>query len=520
MKTFFTLFTFLSLFLIENLFSQAPNIQWEKSLGGSGDDEAFSIQQTTDNGFIVAGYSNSVDGDVTESNGVYDYWVLKLDEGGNITWQKTFGGSSNDFPYSVQQTTDSGFIVAGHAASPDGDVSGNHGSFDYWIAKLSASGDLQWQKSLGGSDAENAFTIQQISNGDFIVVGSSRSTDGDLTINHGLEDYWIVKLAANGNLIWQKSLGGSDNDRASSVQQTSDGGFVTVGYTWSNDGDVGLTHGQFDEWIVKLDSNGNFVWQKALGGTGGDEAKCIKQISGGGFIIAGYSGSNDGDVSNNHGDVDVWLLKLDANGNLVWQKCLGGTADDRANSVHLTTNGDFIISGYSYSNDGDVLENHGDADYWIMKVDADGNLLWEKSLGGSGTDAAYSAQQTSDGGFIVAGYSNSVNDDVSGNHGSSDFWIVKLSSDSATGISSLPSISISAFPNPSQSQLTVTLPQSFNEVTIRVHDLHGRIIVLETTYTNTQAQLNTATLPNGFYTLEIINNKTGENYMERFLKIN
>ena len=174
---------------------------------------------------------------------------------------------------------------------------------------------ISWQKCLGGSAHDNATSIQQTSDGGYIVAGNTFSNDGDVTGYHGGDDYWVVKLDSNGNMKWQKCLGGSYGDCAKYIQQTSDGGYIVAGYTFSNDGDVTGLHGDSDYWVVKLDSNGNIKWQKCLGGSGNEGASSIQQARDGGYIIAGASNYSDGDVTGNHGGYDSWIVKLDANGN-------------------------------------------------------------------------------------------------------------------------------------------------------------------------------------------------------------
>ena len=501
-----------------------PSIEWQKSVGGSSNDSAYCIQQTSDGGYIVAGSSYSNDSDVTENHGGEDYWIVKTDASGNIVWQKSFGGSSNDIAASIQQTSDGGFIVAGSSASNDGDVSGNHGLADYWIVKLDALGNLVWQKCFGGSKNDNAYSVQQTSDGGFIVAGSSYSNDDDVSGNHGFNDYWIVRLSSDGNLTWQKYFGGLHIDFASSVLQTADGGFIVAGSSSSPNGDVVGHHGSAfpDYWIMKLDVNGNIVWQKCLGSWEWDAPYSIRLIAGGGFIVAGYASFNNGDVTGNHGGSnDYWVAKLDPEGNLIWEKSLGGTGDDRAYSIDPTSDGGFIIAGGSNSDDGDVSGRHGASgnDEWIVKLNADGNLIWQKMWGGFGDELAYSILQTSEGGFIVAGSSNSHGGDVSGNHGNYDYWIVKLTSDQ-TGIASLSTNFISLYPNPVQSELNIDLTTSSIEATIRVYDLQGRIMSLPVSdfLTSSSVQLNTTSLSDGFYTLQIIDNKTGASTVGKFVK--
>lgn len=432
---------------IQYTFSQAPGIEWQQSLGGNGYDQAASIQQTTDGGYIVAGISNSINGDVTGHHGdffSFDCWVAKLSAAGAIQWQRSLGGSKNEGDilgstvYSVRQAADGGYIVAGSSKSDDGDVTGHHpgggeeDNYDYWLVKLSTAGDIQWQKSLGGSLNDHAFSVEPTNDGGYIVAGYSFSSDGDVTEHHGdeadpLEDCWVVKLDGTGTLQWQRSLGGTFHDQAFSVKQTADNGYIVAGYSVSNDGDVSGNSGD-SYWIVKLGASGNPEWQKTLGGSGVDKAHAIQETTDGGYIIAGASSSANGDVSGNHGGYDYWVVKTDATGNIEWQKALGGTEDDMAYDVQQTTEGGYIVAGYTQSNNGDVSGSHGAGDYWIVKLSASGNLEWQKALGGTGNEVAYAIRQTTGGGFIVAGWASSTDGDVALNKGGIyDYWIVKLS---------------------------------------------------------------------------------------------
>lgn len=481
-------------------FGQAPLIQWQQTLGGSDFDFANSIQQTSDGGYIVAGSSSSSDGDVTGGNGFIDsdYWIVKLDASGSLDWQKTLGGSGNDFAESIQQTSDGGYIVAGYSSSVDGDIISNKGFYDYWIVKLDALGNIDWQKTLGGSEDDYANSIQQTSDGGYIVAGSSKSIDGDITGNNGDYDYWIVKLDALGNIVWQKTLGGSGTEMVRSIQQTSDGGYIVAGFTKSSDGDVTGNNGDEDCWIVKLDALGNIDWQKTLGGSNTDDAYSIQQTTDGGYIVAGYSKSSDGDVSGNKGGEDYWIVKLDALGNIDWQKTLGGSNTDNPSSIQQTSDGGYIICGVSDSNDGDVIGNNGDEDYWIVKLDALGNLDWQKTLGGSNTDAASSIQQTSDGGYIIAGASNSSDGDLIGNNGSLDYWIVKLDSDASASLRKDELIKIEVAPNPTKDKVTLSVGSELEGKEFIITNASGQI-VLNGTFKETEQKLDLSNFENGVY---------------------
>ncbi|MFH1608705.1 MAG: T9SS type A sorting domain-containing protein [Patescibacteria group bacterium] len=413
------------LFFLSSFSSFAqPSIEWQKCIGGSTPDFAYSIQQTTDGGYVIAGSTYSAPG----SHGLQDYWVVKINPIGFIEWQKCLGGTGYDEATSIQQTTDGGYVVAGYSLSNNGDVTGNHGGSDYWITKLDSAGTLIWQKCFGGTGEDKAYSVQQTIDGGYIVAGYSFSNDGDVSGNHGVQDYWIIKINSVGTLIWQKCLGGTGEDKAYSIQQTTDEGYIVAGYTCSNDGDVSGNHNILkDFWIIKINSVGTLIWQKCLGGTGSDYAYFVKETVDGGYIVAGTTNSNNFNVSGNHGSSDCWITKVDSVGSLIWQKCLGGTAQDEATSIQQTTDGGYIIAGWSNSNNGDVSDNHGSYDYWIIKLNSAGTLVWQKSLGGSLEDKATSIQQTTDGGYIVAGYTNSNNGDISGNHGLRDYWVLKLS---------------------------------------------------------------------------------------------
>lgn len=448
----------IALFLTSMAHAQTPAIQWQKSYGGSGREQCYSIQQTTDGGYITAGWANSLDGDVTGNHGSYDYWVVKTNSAGTLQWQKSYGGSGDDEASFIQQTNDGGYIVCGTSGSTNGQVTGNHGGGgDCWIVKLDGAGTLQWEHTYGGSGNDFAQFIQQAADGGYIVVGGSTSTDGDVTGNHGSLDYWVVKIDSAGLLQWQKSLGGSGEDEAYSVKQTTDGGYIIAGNSMSTDGNVTGNHGGFDYWVVKLNGAGTLQWEKSYGGPGNEYAYSIAQTSDGGYAVSGGSNSNGGNVTGNHGNPDIWVVKLSSTGALQWQKSYGGSSDDECYSIQQTTDKGYVFAGYSASSDGDVTGYHGSglAEYWVVKTDSTGTLQWQKPLGGTAGDGAQCVQQTSDGGYIVSGSSNSSDGDAGGNHGVTDYWIVKLVGN-VNGVANVLQNSLTnAYPNPVHDQLFI-----------------------------------------------------------------
>lgn len=409
-------------------------IQWQTSLGGSQLDEATYIEPTSDGGYAVIGTSASIDGNVTGNHAGGEVWIVKLNSNGTIQWQNTMGGSGSDAGQFIRQTSDGGYVIAAYTNTPnDGDVSGLHinnmgNTTDAWIIKLDVLGNIQWQKCLGGTNNEVANAVEPTTGG-YIVSGYTNSADGDVTGWHTsspgtyLLDYWVVKLDNTGNILWQKALGGSMSDEGTTIMETIVGDYVVGGFSSSNDGDITAHHGttaHTDIWMAKLNSsNGNLIWEKSLGGTN-NESGDIRPTSDGGFIIASNSNSNDGDVSANYGDYDYWVAKLNATGTIQWEKSYGGSGFDGATSVAQTADGSYILAGASNSSDGNVTGNHGNTDYWVVKLEPDtataetACAIWDLSTSGAVTSVSgnVTAQQetvssgNSSPSMNIYGYSN------------------------------------------------------------------------------------------------------------------
>ncbi|MBK6996275.1 MAG: T9SS type A sorting domain-containing protein [Lewinellaceae bacterium] len=479
--------------------SAQPTIQWQKTLGGSTFEEIYSIQQTTDGGFVMVGVTLSNNGDVSGNHGGFDFWVVKMTVAGDIQWKKAYGGSNNDWPYSIQQTNDGGYIMTGLTMSNNGDVFGNHGDRDCWVVKLNEVGIIQWQKTLGGSGADEAFSVKQTNDSGYIVAGSSGSNDGDVSGNHGYDDTWVVKLSETGAIQWQKSLGGSSTDIARCIIQTMDGGYIMAGESDSNDGDVSVNYGNPDFWIVKLDGNGSIEWEKSLGGPALDVASAICQLGDGSYVVTGYVGSG---VPGHHGSFDYMVVKLSSSGEVVWDKVYGGSSIDQAFDIQPTTDGGFVVIGHTQSVNGDVLNNNGGKDFWVLKLNEAGEISWQKTLGGSMGESGYSIRQTNDGGYILGGFTWSTNGDLSGsgNQGESDFWVVKLSHESVgTEDIATQSSYLEIYPNPASHNITLQLASEEPALTLRITDLLARQLSHQTISNGGSADISA--LPNGFYLL-------------------
>lgn len=470
--------------------AQAPAIVWQKCYGGLGSENANCIQQTSDGGYIVAGYATSTSGDITSNHGGYDYWILKLNATGGIEWQRTYGGSFDDQANSVQQTSDGGYIVVGVSDSNNGDITNFRGDKDFWVLKLSASGDIEWQKKYGGDDKETAYAVKQTPDGGYIVAGNSYSYDGvimpvngDVTNFHGYTDGWVVKLSNTGTLEWQKCLGSTEIDDFFDIQLTADGGYIVTG-----------DYNVYGYWLVKLSSNGNVEWENFYSDT--DTAFTVRPTSDGGYIMAGDVVSRIGNATGHN----FGVIKVNNLGVKEWEKSYGGDGFfDIAKQIEQTPEGGYVITGVTNSSySGNVTgANNGLQDTWVIKISNSGVLQWQKCMGGSSYDGSNFIQRTTDGGYIVAGFAQSNNANVSGNHGGSDMWIVKLAPDSL-GLTdvTLTDSSVLFSPNPTADWITFS-----EEVKgVAVYDLNGKLVL---TSNSNIKELNVAMLKKGNYILKI-----------------
>lgn len=413
-------------------------IEWQKTFGGSNDEIARDVIETNDGGYAVIGYTKSIDGDITDKQSEEnDFWVLKLDSNGNLEWQKTYGGSGDDKGRAIIQTNDGGYAITGPSKSSDGDGSNNEGQHDHWILKLDTQGAIQWEKSYGFGGHDHSQSIMQTDDGGYFIGGYlDVSASGGLgnetvaknTTKHGVGEFWGQKLDANGDLQWRRYFGGSNNDRIYKVLPAHDGNIMLIGSSESNDFDIENSKGSYDYWVVKINNGGEKLWERSFGGSGIDDGYAATTTNDGNYLIAGSAISSDGDISSAKGNSDVWVIKIDDNGTMLWEKSYGGTEFDAAFAIAKSARGfdSYVIAGNSKSIDGDTTSNNGENDFWVLKIDSSGNLLFEKSLGGSGLDFAYGVVETSDQKIVVVGETESSDNDISTNNGQKDIWVAKI----------------------------------------------------------------------------------------------
>ncbi len=364
--------------------------EWSKTFGGTEADYAWLVKQTSDKGYILVG------GTISFGAGDHDVWLIKTDSSGNEEWNKTFGGTDYDDAHSVQQTSDGGYIIAGST------VCFGAGKYDAWVIKTDGSGNEEWSKTFGGTEDDYAYYVQQTSDRGYVIAGETWS------FGAGGKDAWLIKIDSSGNEEWSKTFGGKDGEWVQSVQQTSDKGYIIAGNIAFDE------TGNHDVLLIKTDSHGNEEWTKTFGGTGDEEGEKVQQTSDGGYILVG------GTTSFGNGSWDFWLVKTDSKGNKEWSKTFGGTEAEGAKEVQQTSDKGYILTGKTRSfgakrEDGSRVWNG-----LLVKTDSSGNEEWSKNLGGLDDEEMFSVIQISDGGYIVAGKTKSFSDNENW-----DVWLVK-----------------------------------------------------------------------------------------------
>jgi len=470
---------FISSFLYLGIFAQYTQIENQTTMGGSLIDGLYEIKPTSDGGYIVTGASSSNDGDIEGNNGMIDGWLIKLNNNLEPEWKRTVGGTSFDLFYSVDVSSDGGYIGGGFSYSNDGGISGNHGLSDGLIMKFDQQGNIEWQKCIGDENANEFYQIKSTSDNGIVAVGKN-NTDG-----------WIVKLNSSQEIEWEKNFNNSMGfQQFFSVIQTDDGGYIAVGY---------LNEGTSSGLIVRIDTYGNTLWENTYGEGSLDLIYGVHQISDG-FIVVGTSNAVD---ENKQG----WIMKINENGELQWENTLGTSRDDQFNAVTELPNGDYLATGMTNFLVGDP--NTGDA--WIVRINANGELLWQDALGGSKTDGfANSLLRISASSFLVAGSSQSSDGDVTtGNQGDSDGWVVKFNLEELSMQEQDQSV-VCLYPNPTTGIINLQTKEKINSVS--VYNAVGQKVSFNS-LNNENTSIDISNLPGGVYFVEIIiNDKTTKRY--------
>ncbi len=484
-------FFLLSFFWFTSFYSQAPNIDWVKLYGGNLGEYFRSMIKTQDGGYLVGGWSNSsVSGDKTDPmiGFNYDYWVLKIDALGTIQWQKTIGGgrtwglgdeAGEILNYILEAKDGSGYYLCGYS---DSGIIGmktepSFGGFDYWAVKIDLTGNIIWQKTLGGSSNDYLYSAASTADGGCIVGGVSFSSISGIKTesSRGVEDYWVVKLGSSGLIEWQKTLGGSSTDELYGIVPSEDG-YLLAGLSSSSiSGDkTEDTKGYGDFWIVKLNLSGELIWQKDIGGTGGDLLyTAIKTSSG--YLLGGESTSDSGydKTENSRGSSDYWMVAIDEQGNPLWDKTFGGNDVDLLLELAEAPDNGYVLVGNSSSNiSGDKSSNvYGDSDGWVIRTDNTGNMLWQLDIGGIGFDGLNDVVSLEDGSFLIGGASwdNSSNTGniFANTKGGIDYLLVKLAPEQLSK-DEFSIDNIKVYPNPTLKDIEVDFIDNFEQVDVEI----------------------------------------------------
>ena len=411
--------------------AQLYSLSFEKNYGGSLYDWPAGFVLLEDSSIVVAAQTNSNDYDVTSEHIGSDYWIYKIDKNGIVLWDYTYGGESGDIPKDILQTTDGGFVIAGYTFSDSGDISINYGSTDIWIIKISSEGLLEWELSIGGSYGESISDINLNKDSVLYFTGSSESDDGLIGEHFGFNDVPDIifgKISQEGELLLLKVIGTFEDEGSFSVIQNSNGNYLIVGYR-----DLFVL--ARDGYITELSETGEQLWEKIYGGSDTDIILSIAEIGEHAYYFCGYTYSDDGDLSGHHSAPtwqDTWVGKIDSIGNLKWSNCYGGTSADEGQQILPISDTSFIVAGATASpNDGDVLGNHYSAkpvDVWIVAMDTGGVIMWNNCYGGFDYENFYSIQQFGDG-LVVQGVCRSTDGDIANHYGDAEYpdvWLFKL----------------------------------------------------------------------------------------------
>lgn len=417
-----------------NLPTFQNELDFISTYGGTKNESGNSIENTSDGGYIVLGYTQSMDGDITDKqNESFDYWITKFNNEGVLQWSKTYGGTNDDRGSDIIQTSDGGYAILGYTQSIDEDVSQNAGFQDYWIAKLNSQGEIEWENSYGFAGADNGSALIQTSDAGYMLVGvldvTASGGQGNSSRNsqrHAGGDYWAVKIDASGNLQWSRYFGGSFSDSAYDVLETADGNYIIVGSSDSDDVDISANKGTYDYWVVKINNTGTLLWEKSFGGDQIDEARGITDTNDGNYLIVGTTRSEDQDISNALGAADFWIIKISPSGELLSEKTVGGSSFDSGLQITKSKNGGFIACGSTRSSNGDITTNNGQNDAWVFKVDENLNIEWSNTFGSSAIDVFYDVAELDNNHVVAVGESNAADFDIQENKGFTDLLITKL----------------------------------------------------------------------------------------------
>ncbi len=466
-------------------------IEWQKTYGGIHSDQPSRIKSTSDLGYIVVGRSNSLDGDVTQTNvdpsdiaAVDNCWIVKLNQSGAIEWQKTIGGSNLDYASDVVQLPDGGYVVVGGSTSSDAGFENYHNLDDAIVVRFDSAGTILWKKAYGGSSNDAFESILITPQGNLLLLGQTQSNDGDVSGNHdstgNTYDIWAVEINSSGSIVWQKCYGGTGQDYGKKIVEILDGGFAIGGSTTSTDGDFTASHGMYDYVVIKINAVGTLQWQTVIGGENQDFLHDFIACTDGGYLLSGSAGATG------------MLSKLDENGTIQWEK--NGNYTLR----RLVENDTFFMGIGSIAN----LTSGTESDVVMCRITSTGIIFTEDHFGGSSDDFGTDLQLTADGGMILCAATNSNDGDIISHSDSNtaDFWVVKLTPNETLANPKSNLASIVSYPNPVRNILTIS--NSDRVETISVYNLFSQRLLKHHPNTSS-AEIYMENLNSGIYLVKV-----------------
>ena len=466
-KSFLFLFI---LFCFSKLHGQDTTIQWQRTSTDIGASDGYLTCITTppSGNYISAGWWEGGD------------YLVELNKQGRQIWSSNYWPAGQHHRIFSIIPLGNGYVYTGNEDNYP--YYGN--TEDVYIGKIDTGGKNIWVHTYAGTSTDEANAIIQTMDGKYAIAGMTSSSDGNFkNKNNGRGDAFIMKLDTAGKMLWEKTFGGDSLDEATTLVQTPDSGYLLVGNTRSADSNLSFRHGGMDIWVLKLNKNGIQQWEKTYGGTGDEDAKSIIRASDGGFVIFGTTTSSDHDISQLHGNADIWIFKIDIKGKLIWEKTFGGSDEERAGSIVTTNDSSYVFIGSTLSNDGDVKINKGSIDVWVVKI-KDSTLIWEKTYGGNSDEVGTGIVYTNNG-LAFSAHSNSsgngdlAGDDLTGSEGTP--WMVKLNASITTGMENdinYQSSGFALFPNPANDVLHVKFDNAgiYIRPVIKITDIFGREI--------------------------------------------
>ena len=507
------------LFFAINASAQVPEIIWQQCYGTATRDVAFGIAPAED-GYMLAVEVESGEG-LTNYHGLDDIWIVNIDSTGAILWEKCFGGSGYDTPRKIISIGNNEFYVLGGTGSTDGDVqSYNQGNGDLWVVKINGEGDLLWEKCYGSWGTEEPRDMILTADGGFALLARISASGGDISNYYGSYDNWVVKCDSLGNIEWEITLGNNGLDNGISLMINSAGNIMMIGAAQKYGGLVECyPDGVWaDVWIVELDLQGNILTQYCYGGSHYDLGNNLIELEDG-FAFVAFTHSNDGDVSGLHGPSaappdgwsDIWMVRLNEQMEIIWQKCLGGYRTEGPNFITRIEDGGFLVVGMTTSNDGDVSGNHSypgtHTDIWVVKLNENGDIEWQRCYGGFSSqrlENPHTILKKSDYNYVIAASTKgSPTYDVQcGTFEGYNAWIFEIALPDTVGVitATASANEIKVYPNPADDYLVFenNVALSANNYQIQIMNIFGQVIsTLE--MNNSKTVLETQDFAPGIY---------------------